>query len=136
MELALLDTDTLSEVLRHRNANVAGNSARYLTEYGEFAFSAVTHYEIVRGLLLKEADRKLSQFSKFAERAIIMPISTEVLLRAAELWVAGRRDGKPHRDADLVIASTALIHQRRLITGNTMHFDWIPGLTLANWREP
>jgi predicted nucleic acid-binding protein len=56
MESALLDTDTISEILRRRNLDVARNTAQYLKQRSEFAFSAITNYEIVRGLALEECD--------------------------------------------------------------------------------
>ena len=37
--------------------------------------------------------------------------------------------------ADIMIAATALDHTRTLVTGNTTHFAWVPGLTLGNWRD-
>jgi predicted nucleic acid-binding protein len=59
-----------------------------------------------------------------------------VLERASDLWVIGRRQGLAPKDADLIIAATALEHGRELATGNAPHFVWIPGLTLADWRQP
>jgi predicted nucleic acid-binding protein len=38
-------------------------------------------------------------------------------------------------DADLIIAATAMEHRRVLVSGNTDHFAWIPGLVLDNWRD-
>jgi predicted nucleic acid-binding protein len=136
MDSALLDTDTISEIVRRRSPNVAKNATQYLTHHSEFAFSAITNYEIVRGLLWRNATQKLSAYRMFAARSVILPTSEEVFERAAELWAEGRHTGRPHRDADLIIAATALVHNRTLVTGNTVHFDWIPGLVIANWREP
>jgi len=56
--------------------------------------------------------------------------------RATELWVTGRQSGFAPKDADLIIASTALMRGRTLVTGNTTHVVWIPGLKLDNWRVP
>jgi predicted nucleic acid-binding protein len=42
--------------------------------------------------------------------------------------------GHAHRDADLIIAATAIEHGRTLVTGNTSHFQWVPGLQIDNWR--
>jgi hypothetical protein len=42
----------------------------------------------------------------------------------------------PHADADVLIAATALEHGRVLVTGNTAHFSWIPGLAIEDWRQP
>jgi predicted nucleic acid-binding protein len=58
-----------------------------------------------------------------------------VLDRAADLWIEARAAGRPREDVDLIIASTVLIHDLTLVTANTKHFDWIPGLKLANWRK-
>jgi len=41
----------------------------------------------------------------------------------------------PHGDADLIIAATALETGRVLVTGNTAHYSWIPGLTLDDRRN-
>jgi tRNA(fMet)-specific endonuclease VapC len=56
--------------------------------------------------------------------------------RAADLWAFARKAGLPRNDADLIIAATALEHERTLVTGNTAHFSWVPGLVLENWRQP
>src|SRR6476620_2370669 len=104
MPAALLDTDTISEMLRRRNPIVEQNAAIYLKENGPFAFSAISHYEIVRGLLWKRALHQLAAYRDFAARSTVFPLTDEILERAAELWSEGRRTGKPHRDADLIIA--------------------------------
>jgi predicted nucleic acid-binding protein len=65
---------------------------------------------------------------------LILPISDNVLDIAADLWVQARDGGYPQRDADLIIAATALVHNRTLVTGNTPHFQWMSGLLIANWR--
>jgi predicted nucleic acid-binding protein len=57
-----------------------------------------------------------------------------VLDRAAALWADARSRGLPDNDADLIIAATALVHGGTLVTGNTAHFTWVPGLQLADWR--
>lgn len=44
--------------------------------------------------------------------------------------------GRPQKDADLLIAATALEHSLSLVTGNTADFSWIATLTLENWRQP
>jgi len=59
-----------------------------------------------------------------------------VVDRAADLWVVAHHGGLPATDADLLIAATALEHGRALVTGNTTHFSWIPGLTVEDWRQP
>ena len=136
MDAALLDTDILSEVLKRRNSTVTAHAAAYLQTHGAFAFSAFTRLEIRRGYLLANATRELPRFELFCQHCLILPVTDGVLDRAAGLWAEARRGGHPHGDADLIIAATALEHGRVLVTGNTRHFGWVPGLTTADWRTP
>jgi tRNA(fMet)-specific endonuclease VapC len=136
MSPALLDTDILSELLKQKNAAVVGKAAAYLAQYGRFAFSALTRYEVVRGLRDKGATAQLRKFETFCQHALVLPLTDAILDRAADLWVLAGQQGKPRSDADLFIAATALEHGRGLVSGNTAHFSWIPGLTVEDWRQP
>jgi tRNA(fMet)-specific endonuclease VapC len=135
MDVALLDTDILSEVVKLRNVNVKQHALAYTTQHGQFAFSAMTRYELVRGYRDQNAAVQLARFATFCQRSIVYPI-TDSVFRAADLWVKARRGGHPSGDADLIIASTALEHGRTLITGNIAHFKWIAGLSIEDWRNP
>lgn len=130
----LIDTDILSEFLKQRNAIVRQLAAEYLARFGQFSISALTRYEVLRGLIEKGASRQLTQFELFCQHVEIFPADDSVLVKAAELWAIGRRLGHVSNDADLMIAATALLHGFPLVTGNTAHFAWIPNLELENWR--
>jgi len=134
VDAALLDTDILTEFSKDRNAVVRGHADAYLKAHGRFSISAFTHYEIVRGLRYKKAPAKLKAFNALCRGVLIFPVTSEVLNRAADLWVTGRKGGHPHCDADLIIAATALQQGRTLVTGNTSHFQWIPRLQISSWR--
>lgn len=136
METALIDTDILSEVLKRNDQQVLAKAKDYLAEQQRLAFSALSAYEIIRGLQASQAKRQLDAFLKTMDTSDVFPVSMAVLLRAADLWAQARAGGHPHGDADLIIASTALESGRVLVTGNTQHFSWIPGLTVENWRQP
>jgi tRNA(fMet)-specific endonuclease VapC len=136
MDASLLDTDTLSEVLKRKDPRVLAYAGRYLSEHSRLAFSAVTAYEIIRGLKARRATRQLAAFLKTLGTSTVYAITMPVLLRAADLWANARQGGHPQSDADLIIAATALEHGLTLVTGNTAHFSWIPGLKPADWRHP
>ena len=55
MSVCLLDTDTLSEILKQKNASVTARATAYLQTYHGFTFSAIARYEIIRGLKAKNA---------------------------------------------------------------------------------
>lgn len=136
MDCAQLDTDTVSEVLKQRNPNAVRRASEYLSKHGVFIFSELTWFEILRGLLEKNAKKQIEQFEIFAVHSEIKPIDTDVLQCAASLWSEARKSGYPHNDADLIIAATALVHDLTLVTGNAKHFEWIEGLKIDNWRSP
>lgn len=132
---AIIDTDILSEILKRRDPQVVKTAAAYLGAQRQFAFSATTFYEIVRGLKAKRASRQLRQFQNFCQHCLVLPITEEILDGAADLWVLADHAGHSNNDADLIIAATALAQKRVLVTANTGHFSWIPGLTVENWRQ-
>ena len=136
MAVSLLDTDALSEILKQKHPVVLLRAGVYLRQYQQFAFSAMTRYEIVRGLKEKGATRQLQKFATFCQHSLILGITDPILDRAAELWVMACRAGLPRNDADLIIAATALENGGNLATGNTAHFSWIPGLQVEDWRQP
>ncbi len=134
MDAAILDTDIMSEVLKARNQQVLNVAQQYLAQHQRFAFSAITLYEILRGLRASQATRGLNTFLKLVGDSDVLPVSVGVLFRAADLWADAGRGGYSRNDADLIIAATALESGRVLVTGNSQHFSWISGLSLADWR--
>jgi len=136
MDPALLDTDTLSEVLKQRNANVRKHAKQYLRSHGQFALSAVTRFEMIRGYKEVGATTQLARFHTFCAHSLILPLTDAIFDRAADLWVVARQGGHPCSDADLLIAATAIEQGRRLVTGNAGHFNWIAGLVVDDWRQP
>jgi tRNA(fMet)-specific endonuclease VapC len=136
MDEALIDTDILSEVLKGRDVRVLANVQQYLNQHSRLAFSAITFYEVVRGLVASGASQQLIRFQQTAGKSEVVPISLSILRRSADLWATASRGGHPRDDADLMIAASALEVGRVLVTGNTSHYAWIQGLRLENWRQP
>jgi tRNA(fMet)-specific endonuclease VapC len=119
MDPSLLDTDILTEIFKLRNQLVAAKAAAYLQQHGQFAISSMTRFEVVRGLRHKRASKLLIRFESICAQLLIIPISEHVLDEAADLWVEARDGGHPQRDADLIIAASAIVHGRALVSGNT-----------------
>ena len=136
MPLALLDTDTLSEVIKGRNAAVAARAAHYLVQYGSFTFSLITRFEILRGLKAKHATAQLASFEARCRVSSVLPITDPIIVRAADYYADLKRRGALIGDADLIIAATATIHGLVLVTTNTAHYARIPGLVLDRWTQP
>jgi tRNA(fMet)-specific endonuclease VapC len=91
MDLALLDTDMVSEIIKLRNATVRQKALVYTQQHGQLAFSAMTRYEIIRGYRDQNATTQLARFAVFCQHALVLPITDAVFDQAAELWVIGKR---------------------------------------------
>jgi tRNA(fMet)-specific endonuclease VapC len=135
MDESLLDSDILSEFLKEKNPRVSEAARLYLAEHQRLTFSAVSLYEITRGFLATRATSGLARFAQLVDESEVLPVSIPVLERAATLWSEAYRRGRPRGDADIIIAATALESNRVLVSGNTAHFTWIPGLTVMDWRS-
>lgn len=132
--LALLDSDTLSEIMKGRDQRVLQNAGGYLREHSSFRFSIITRYEILRGLHAKAASRQMAAFLRQCQASIVYPMTEEIIDRAAEIYGALHQRGRLILDADILIAATALVHDLLLVTGNEDHFQRIPRLRFVNWR--
>ncbi len=81
MRPVLLDTDTLSAVMRQKPAATAQAQA-YLAVFRQFTLSIITRYEILRGLRAKGATTQLAAFERFCALNQVLPITDEIIVRA------------------------------------------------------
>src|SRR3990172_1186157 len=136
MDIALLDTDILLDLLKQQDQSVKSRAEAYFQRQPQIAVSAITCYQVLRWLREPPKVRRLNQFNQILAQQIILDVDMQVLDRAADLWIEARAQGRPREDVDLIIAATSLIHDFTLVTANIKHYDWIVGLELDNWREP
>jgi tRNA(fMet)-specific endonuclease VapC len=134
MPPALLDTDTLSEVMKGRSSNVQRQASAYLQLYGQFTFSIITRYEILRGLQTKNATRQITTFEERCQASQVLPLTDEIVVKAADIYGHLHRRGQLISDADILIAATAFVHGLTLVTENVAHFQRIPNLPTESWR--
>ena len=131
----LLDTVTLSEVIKGHDAAVAARAVAYLSVHERFQFSIVTRFEILRGLQAKQAHRQIELSEKRCRTSTVLPLTDAIVIRAAEIYGFLHRKGSLIGDADVLIAATALEHELPLVTENTAHFRRVPGLVCESWRS-
>jgi tRNA(fMet)-specific endonuclease VapC len=130
----VLDTDILSELLK-QHPLVLQRVRAYLAEHEQLAFSIITRYELLRGLKAKHAQTQEAAFTLLCQASLILPLTDEVVDRAATLYGHLHRQGALLPDADLLIAATALEAQRTLVTNNLAHFQRIPNLVIETWKR-
>lgn len=131
---ALIDTDILSELLK-QHPLVTQRTRVYLAEHHRLTFSIITQYEILRGLKAKQAHTQEIAFSALCQVSLVLPLTEQVIARAAALYGELYRRGELIADADLLIAATALDAEHTLITNNLSHFQRILGLSIENWKQ-
>ena len=134
MKPSMLDTDVLSEFLRG-NPKVIAKVEEYLKEYDFVCLSVITYYEILNGLLYKDAKKQLSKFEAFVELNKVIPLTLKMTKTAALIQADLRKKGLEIGHTDTLIAGTALTSDFLLVTNNTHHFKRIKGLEIANWTE-
>jgi len=132
MKPSMLDTYILSEFLRG-NQKVISSVSNYLKEYGYINLSVITYYEIVNGLLYKDARNQLDKFESFILLNKVIPLTLKSANAAATIQSDMRKKGTEIGHTDTLIAGIAMVGEFRLITNNTAHFKRIKGLDVANW---
>lgn len=132
MKRALLDTDILSLLLRG-NIGVAAKAQVQRQQFGFLCFSIITYYEILNGLLYKDAKSQLTRFKEFALQNEVISLTMEAANQAADIYAKLRKEGQPIGHTDCLIAGIARTNDFQLVTNNVAHFSRIKPLDLVNW---
>ena len=134
MKPALIDTDILSEFLRGHEKVVA-HVDDYLKEFGHINISIITYYEILNGLLYKDAKKQLEKFEAFVKLNRVIPLTVKTARSAATIQADLRKRGAEIGHTDTLIAGIALTNKMQLVTNNVNHFKRVKGLNVANWTK-
>lgn len=134
MKQSILDTDILSEFLRG-NTKVIKKVDEHLKEYGFVSLSIITYYEILNGLLYKDAKKQMERFEEFVMLNKVVPLTIRTVKISANIQAELRKKGIEIGHTDTLIAGVAMASELQLITNNTDHFKRIKGLDFANWTK-
>ena len=129
----LLDTDTIIYIFKGHVA-VKKNLERHF--HDPIKISVITLLELYYGAYKSQkVSTNLAKIKALENSLEIIPLSKEIGeifgLHKASL----ERDGAPLDDFDLILGSSALVHNLVLLTNNVKHFQRIEGLKIANWTE-
>jgi tRNA(fMet)-specific endonuclease VapC len=104
-------------------------------EFQEIFISAISYYEIKRGLLAIRATRQLIEFDRFLTKVTVLSLDMlEIFDRASEIYAELRMQGRPIQDADILIAATAITRGLTVVS-NDSDLLRVRGLTIENWLE-
>jgi tRNA(fMet)-specific endonuclease VapC len=132
----VFDTDVVSATMRRE---VPLTLVRRLASVPreEQVTTAITLGELVYGAEKRRSGRHAAAIRELVfSRMPVLPYDHE----AAEVYGSIRaeleRRGEPLEHPDLQIAAIALARDLTLVTGDTRHFDRVPGLRVENWLAP
>lgn len=134
MKPTLLDTDTLTYFLKG-NPVVVVRAMQYIEQHRELNISLITQYEILHGLLYKDARTQLPRVELFLSHHRVLPLTDESVRLSAAIYADMKRLGTPLAHTDVLIAGVAMANGWQLATNNTRHFERIEGLRLVNWTQ-
>ncbi len=115
----LIDTDILSAIMR-QNPLAIVKAMDYLNQHNKFTFSLITRYEILRGLKAKAASKQLIAFETFCTNNIIVPVTDEIIVKAADIYAHLRRQGTPIGDADILGSSVCVMQWTGVVRDGTL----------------
>ncbi len=129
----LLDTNTCSAYLKGKRA--VGN--RFLQYTGGLHVSAITMGELYTWALRAAAHpgRAASVYDLLNDLTLL-DVTRDVARTFGELRAERFDRCLPPPEMDLLIASTALVHDLTLVTHNAKDYINVPGLRMTDWLVP
>ena len=126
----MLDTTFLIDAER-----TDGGLDEVIHDDDDVAISAITVAELRVGVELSRGKARSSRPAFLDDILTSIPLLEYDLAVAeahAQLLIAVRRQGRPRRAHDLVIAATALASQRVVLTADLTAFDDLPGVDVLH----
>lgn len=133
----LFDTDIISNLLRRSPSTTLIARLAAVPPQQQFT-SSITLGELIYGAhRLRERAAILRQRinETLLPNLIVLPFDARVARHYGEIRAGLEQQGTVIGDADLRIASIALVHDLIVVTANVRHFQRIPGLSVENWLE-
>jgi tRNA(fMet)-specific endonuclease VapC len=131
----LLDTNTVSELLRSPTGAVAASAARV----DGLCTNVVVACEVAFGLRRREGKRidvLRAQWEALKSTIPVLEIDDSVVDHYAAVRMSLEAAGSPIGSNDLLIAAHALSMGAVVVTNNIREFSRVPGLQIENWLTP
>ena len=127
----LLDTNTLSDLIRDPQGVVAGR----ITQYGEDSVctSIIVAAELRFGAAKSRSQKLADRVDSILSALDVLPLEPPTDRHYGEIRQQLTREGKPIGPNDLLIAAHARALNLTVVTANTREFSRVPGLRVDNW---
>jgi tRNA(fMet)-specific endonuclease VapC len=110
---------------------------RFIQYTGQLAISTVNLAELYAGAYKhSQTNRLLALIDDLLQEIQIINFDSVCALRFGQVRGTLLQQGLSVPTADLMIASAALAYNLTLVTHNTVDYQYVPDLRLADWLKP
>lgn len=127
----LLDTNILSDLVRHPQGRIAEQIAR--VGEGAIYTSIIVAAELRFGAAKRGAERLTLQLERILSALEVQPFDAPADTAYAELRTQLEAAGLPIGGNDMLIAAHARSMSSIIVTDNEREFSRVSGLTVENW---
>lgn len=127
----LLDTDILSDLMRHPQGRIAQRIARLGED--RVCTSIVVIAELRAGIAKRRSRRLADQLAAILDGLDVLPLEAPADASYGELRARLEQSGNAIGGNDMLIAAHALALELTLVTGNEREFSRVRGLRVENW---
>jgi predicted nucleic acid-binding protein len=145
--IVLLDAGPLGRATNPKPSKETQKCSEWITSLLQagvcIAVPEITDYEVRRELIRANKINGLRRLDAFKNAVTYLPLTTEVMLKAAELWASARKQGRPSSspealDADMILVAQALIlieqgNDAIIATTNVKHLS--PFTQVRHWHD-
>jgi predicted nucleic acid-binding protein len=142
VEVIVLDAGPLGMASHPRpTAEFLGWLAQVLAAGVEVLVPEIADYEVRRELLRAGRTKGVQRLDEIKASLGYLPITTEAMLKAAELWAEARRRGRPTArdeslDADVILAAqAATLHGKDVVVASTNPKHLTRFVPAAHWQD-
>jgi predicted nucleic acid-binding protein len=127
--IILLDAGPLGKIAHPRpNKDIAEWFQNIINKDFLVIIPEISDYEVRRSFLLENLTKSLQRLDALKKILTYLPINTDMMLKAAEMWAETRRAGRPTSDpkaldCDVILAAQALYVDGIVATENVGHLS-------------
>jgi len=129
----LLDTNILSDLIRHPQGTVAGKIAE--ADEDSVCTSLINAAELRYGAVKSGSEKLTDRVDLVLSALEVLPLESPADRQYAQLRHHLTRQGTPIGPNDLLIAAHALATDLTVVTANVGEFSRVPGLKVENWLQ-
>ncbi|MBN1284338.1 MAG: nucleic acid-binding protein [Anaerolineae bacterium] len=135
----VLDSGPLGKLAHPRpSQEILGWLNRLITSGVSVAIPEIIDYEVRRNFLLEGLTQSIVRLDELKEELLYLPLNTEAMLLAAQLWADARKRGRPTAapdalDGDVILAAQAQQVGAVVATENVGHLALF--VEAKHWME-